>query len=52
LFHRICASDVYNLFLHCDASDVGFGGYFEHSGGENNELVLIGSVVGNWTAVE
>jgi hypothetical protein len=26
--------------------------YFEHSGSENNELVFIGSVVGNWTAYE
>ena len=48
----VCASDVCNLLLYCDASDVGFGGYFETFDDENNENVFLGSVVGNWTADE
>lgn len=47
----VSASDVCSLFLYCDASDVGFGGYFECIN-DNNENVFMGSVVGNWTAEE
>ncbi|XP_062603797.1 uncharacterized protein LOC134265592 [Saccostrea cucullata] len=47
----VSASDVCHLYLYCDASDVGFGGYFE-SLNERDENVFMGSVVGNWTEEE
>lgn len=47
----VSASNVCSLFLYCDASDVGFGGYFECIN-DDNDNVFMGSVVGNWTAEE